>query len=104
MKNEIISPTKSKVITTVALFFIGIIFQLILAVMFVSFDTSLFGKIIATIAGPFLWIFFWPVNTLINLVIQEWWILAVYIINIFYIYFLACLLLSIYLSSKNRKK
>ena len=78
--------------------------QLILAVMLVSFDTSIFGSFIANVAVPFMWIFFWPVNILINLVIQEWWVLVVYIINLVYLYFVTCLMFLAYSSFKNRQK
>ena len=100
---EIISPTKSKIIVTISLFLFGIMFQLFLALTFVSFNFSAFGTM-AVIVLPFMSVFFWPVIVLLDLVTQEWWIAVVYIINLFYLYFLACLLHAIYFAFKNRKK
>ena len=100
---EIFYPTKSRLIGTVVLFLLGIIFQFILAIMLVSFDFSLFGNM-AMITTPFMWIFFWPVAVLINLITQEWWILVIYFINFGYLYFISCMILLTYSSFKKHKK
>lgn len=95
-------PTKAKIIATIILLLLGILIQLAMAMFLTSFAYSHF-PIISIIVIPLFKIISLPIQLLISLITKEWWIIAVYIINALYIYFIVCLFSLIFSHIKYQK-